>query len=138
MEVIEQQARTVALKCCAACNSGLLESDKFCRWCGELQPYAMIASAESPHLPPTAAALQPPAAYTTSNLTLGPREEVYRSISAPLVNAVVTGALAGPATGNQSRLIKRAILALIAIPVWLIIVLLSPLDAYAAVKNLAR
>jgi hypothetical protein len=30
------------------------------------------------------------------------------------------------------------ILALISVPIWLIIVLLSPLDAYAAVKNLAR
>jgi hypothetical protein len=29
-------------------------------------------------------------------------------------------------------------IALISIPVWLIIVLLSPLDAYAAMKNLAR
>jgi surface polysaccharide O-acyltransferase-like enzyme len=54
------------------------------------------------------------------------------------VNAVVTGALSGETRENQSRFIKRVTLALISIPIWLIIVLLSPLDAYAAVKNLAR
>jgi hypothetical protein len=65
------------------------------------------------------------------------RTDVYRRVSGPLVNAVVTGALAAPSADNQSAFIKRVILALISIPIWLIIVLLSPLDAYAAVKNLA-
>ena len=49
-----------------------------------------------------------------------------------------TGALAGRSINNQSPVLKRMILALIGIPIWLIIVLLSPLDAYAAVRNLAR
>ena len=66
------------------------------------------------------------------------RADVYRRISGPLVNAVVTGALSAPSAENESPWLKRAILALISIPIWLIIVLLSPLDAYAAVKNLAR
>ena len=48
------------------------------------------------------------------------------------MNAVVTGALSGEERENQSRFIKRVTLALISIPIWLIIVLLSPLDAYAA------
>jgi hypothetical protein len=54
------------------------------------------------------------------------------------VNAVATGALVGPSAENQSPFVRRVILALISIPIWLIIVLLSPLDAYAAVKNLSR
>lgn len=66
------------------------------------------------------------------------RADVYRRVSGPLVSAAVTGALAGTATDSQSRFIKRVTLALISIPIWLMIVLLSPLDAYAAVKNLAR
>jgi len=66
------------------------------------------------------------------------RAEVYHRISGPLVNAVVTGALAAPSIGNESPYLKRLVLALISIPIWLIIILLSPLDAYAAVKNLAR
>jgi hypothetical protein len=35
-------------------------------------------------------------------------------------------------------LIKRMVLALISIPIWLIIVLLSPLDAYAAARAISR
>jgi len=81
---------------------------------------------------------RPAPVSATVALATGPRSEVYRRVSAPLVNAVVTGALAGPATENQSRLLKRVILALISVPIWLIIVLLSPFDAYAAVKSLAR
>jgi hypothetical protein len=34
-----------------------------------------------------------------------------------------------------SRLVKKAIFALISIPIWVIIVLLSPFDAYAAAKS---
>jgi hypothetical protein len=66
------------------------------------------------------------------------RADVYRRISGPLVNAVVTGALSAPSVENESPYVKRVILALISIPIWLIIVLLSPLDAYAAVKTVAR
>jgi surface polysaccharide O-acyltransferase-like enzyme len=68
----------------------------------------------------------------------GARTDVYRRISGPLVNAMVTGALSAPASENHSAFIKQVILALISIPIWLMIVLLSPLDAYAAVKDLAR
>jgi hypothetical protein len=122
----EQQARTVSLKACSACSSGLLERDKFCRWCGARQPVREAADECLASVSATVA------------LSTGPRAEVYHRVSAPLVNAVVTGALAGPAIENQSRALKRVILALISVPIWLIIVLLSPLDAYAAVKSLAR
>jgi hypothetical protein len=74
----------------------------------------------------------------TVAIAASPRTDVYRRVSGPLVNAVVTGALSAPSSESHSAFIKRVILALISIPIWLIIVLLSPLDAYAAVKNLAR
>jgi hypothetical protein len=115
-----QQSRTVAVKSCSVCDAGLLERDNYCRWCGAHQPERTSA------IP------------ATSVFTSAARAEVYRRVSGPLVNAVVTGALSGAARENQSRFIKRVTLALISIPIWLIIVLLSPLDAYAAVKNLAR
>lgn len=127
-----QQAKTVALKACTACSSGLLEYDKFCRWCGARQreegftPDAITEASCHSSL------------CTTRALAGGTRAEVYHRISGPLVNAVATGALVGPATDNQSAFVKQMILALISIPIWLIIVLLSPLDAYAAVRNLAR
>ena len=130
-----QQARTVALKACCACSSGLLEQDNFCRRCGARQP-----GRESLELnqAPTGASACGAKSCATVAIAGAARASVYRRISGPLVNAVVTGALSVPSTENQSPFVKRVILALISIPIWLIIVLLSPLDAYAAVKNLAR
>lgn len=132
-----QQAKTVAVKACVACSSGLLDYDNFCRWCGARQPGQQALELSQMSELPTG----PVACNSTLCATValaGTRAELYRRISGPLVNAVATGALVGPSAENQSLFVKRVILALISIPIWLIIVLLSPLDAYAAVKNLAR
>ena len=135
MDLSLQQAKTVAVKACFACASGILESDKFCRWCGAHQiPFALSGFTS----PSSAAAVFEASAYTTSALASGAREDVYRTVSAPVVNAVVSGALARPAIEKRSPALTRVILGLISVPVWLIIVLLSPIDAYAAVRNLAR
>ena len=123
----ESQQKTVAIRQCAVCGSGLFEFDRFCRRCGAPQP----DQSDGP------AALAE-AAYKTSRLASGARGEVYHRVSGPLVAAVLTGALAGQSMDNENAVIKRVMLTLISIPVWLIIVLLSPLDAYAAVRNLAR
>ncbi len=120
MDEMEQQARTVAVKACAECAAGLLERDKYCRWCGVRQ------------------ARNEEQSFATTAIAGSTRGDVYRKISGPLVCAVVSGALSAPSAENQSAFVKRVILALISIPIWLIIVLLSPLDAYAAVRNLAR
>jgi len=123
----ETQEKTVAIKLCHRCGSGLLEFDRFCRRCGIHQ--------RDEH---TLAIMPEPSAYKTSMLATCTEGDVYRRVSAPLVNLVVSGALAGHSIETKSVVLKRVILALISIPVWLMIVLLSPLDAYAAVRNLAR
>lgn len=134
MDEMEQQERTVAIRACGACGSGLLDRDRFCRWCGEHQPERKALAVEQPSDTFVSGA----STYATSLLVTGARADVYRRVSAPLVSAVVSGALAGPSRENQSPFVKRVILGLISIPIWLIIVLLSPLDAYSAVRNLAR
>ena len=123
----ESQQKTVAIKPCEVCGSGLLECDRFCRRCGVQQS----DRADGP-------AALPEAAYETSRLGTGTHGQVYHRVSAPLVEAVLTGALAGHSIDNENAVLKRVMLTLISVPVWLIIVLLSPLDAYAAVRNLAR
>lgn len=133
-----QQAKTVALKACSSCRSGLLFYDNFCRWCGARQPAPQVLELRQTSELPTEAVACNSALCATRAIAGSTRTDVYRRISGPLVNAVATGALVGSSSENQSRFVKRVILALISIPIWLIIVLLSPLDAYAAVKNLAR
>src|SRR6185369_6824767 len=113
-----QQEKTVAVKVCSTCDAGLLARDRFCRWCGAPQPARTSATFEAGDN--IALSVIP----ETSVLAPASRAEVYRRVSGPLVNAVVTGALSGEARENQSRFIKRVTLALISIPIWLIIVLL--------------
>ena len=125
----KQNVKTVGLNECLSCASGILETDKYCRWCGASQISTPIGSTVT---------LPEASAYATSVLASTPRADVYRRVSAPLVSAVISGALAGPAIEKSSPTISRLILALISLPVWLIIVLLSPFDAYAAVRNLTR
>lgn len=137
MDALQQQAPTVAIKACIACASALLERDNFCRRCGAPQPgHESLALNRVVKMPTEAAECG--ALWENPNISNRARGDVYRRISGPLVSAVVTGALSTPSTDNQNRFVQRVILVLISIPIWLIIVLLSPLDAYAAVKNLAR
>ena len=119
----EQDAMTVAVKACSACSGQLLESDRFCRWCGETQPHA--------------ASDQLAVARYTTSLLVQAKSNLYHRISGPLVSAVVAGVASGELP-DQSRWMRRFLLALISLPIWLMIVLLSPLDAYAAAKNLLR
>lgn len=133
-----QEAITVTVKACTLCSGGLLEFDRFCRWCGQRQPSFAITSNQlksGPVIDPASGTLSP---YTTSALErAGAKAGLYRRVSGPLVSAVVASVSAN-SPQVYSRFMKRAILPLISIPIWLIILLLSPLDAYAAAKNLLR
>jgi hypothetical protein len=131
-------AITMAVKACSACSGGLLETDKFCRWCGAHQLDAAISQTLNSQMLATPAASSELARYTTSLLKpQGTDTNHYRRVSGPLVSAVIASVSAN-ASPEQSRWMKKAILALISIPIWLMIVLLSPLDAYAAAKNVLR
>jgi hypothetical protein len=130
-------AITVAVKSCGSCAGGLLEYDKFCRWCGTRQ-LDLTAGGQSDIPPSTVPASSGLSPFTTSALDQPcAAPGLYRSVSGPLVSAVIAG-VSARASQEQSRLARRAILALISFPIWLIIILLSPLDAYAAAKNLVR
>lgn len=61
-------------------------------------------------------------------------EQTYHAISGPLVKAITSSLLAQPVARNKKRWSRGLLAALISLPVWLMIVLLSPLDAYAAVR----
>lgn len=127
-----QDAKTVAVKACSACSGQLLESDRFCRWCGEVQPASGgLGAAAKP------ASDQLAAARFTTSLLVETSPDLYHRVSGPLVSAVVRSVASGE-LGEQGRWMRRCLLALVSLPIWLMIVLLSPLDAYVAAKNLLR
>ena len=134
---VTQDAITVTVKACTSCSGGLLEYDNFCRWCGQRQPGPIeISSQLSAAQPVTASSSLSP--FTTSALErAGAQGTMYSRVSGPLVSAIVASVSAN-SSQMCSRFVKKAVFVLISIPIWLIIILLSPLDAYAAAKNLLR
>ena len=136
---MNEQDKTVPVKMCRQCTAPLLERDKFCRQCGSRQPEKISQDfARTTSLEQSASFGEMSSIPVTAVLSDMSRTELYRRVSGPLVSAMVTGAMVTGASESQSRFLKRVTLALISIPIWLMIVLLSPLDAYAAVKNLVR
>jgi hypothetical protein len=63
--------------------------------------------------------------------------DLYHKVSEPLVKAVTEAARARTSLQVYNRIASSLVLTLISIPVWLIIILLSPLDAYAAARDTA-
>ena len=118
---------TVPIKPCSTCGAGLLDRDKFCRWCGARQPGYPTTGAARENTASTPESRD----YRTTPIVSG---YLYHPVSGALVQAVVQ-TTAHHARGSATR---RLVLALISIPIWMIIVLLSPLDAYASARLLAE
>ncbi len=119
------QNNSSAFDLCPDCQAATHERDRFCRHCGvELDTRTRMLAVEER---PTAELDSTSSRYATAPLAALPQR---RPVSAPLVK-LVTAEL--PALGGN-RFARRFTLALIALPIWLMIVLLSPLDAYAATK----
>jgi hypothetical protein len=60
----------------------------------------------------------------------------YHSVSGPLVRAIADNLTANLRSQRRERFVRRVIQALVSIPIWLVFVLLSPFDAYAAAQTL--
>jgi hypothetical protein len=124
------QTTTVATAPCRSCGIGLIEGSRFCRSCGAAQIHSL------PGNPRTIALFdsiepEPPGHYATTRLS---QQKLYHPVSGPLVNAVVAGVPANIPRTPAGGLSKRILLALMALPIWVMIILLSPLDAYASAK----
>jgi hypothetical protein len=117
-----EQKPTVDLRLCQACSAEMRNQDRFCRRCGVRQTGEISPPQENTARP----------ACDTSRL----QADAFRSLSASLLTAVAEGAQAGTARLNSSCA-RSAVSFLILIPLWLMIVLLSPFDAYATAKAIA-
>lgn len=118
MITLTNQPETVALALCYSCGHELHEHDRFCRRCG-------VNQSEHCNQP----------SYRTLAMT---DDDLYHTISGPMVKAVTAEMKAVTTTPFGTALIRPVILALISVPIWLLIILLSPLDAYAAARAAAN
>jgi hypothetical protein len=124
------QTTTVAIKPCQGCGAGLIDESKFCRSCGAAQSHTPPPSSQAT-ISVGNAEFEPLQHYATRRLS---EQKFYHPVSGPLVSAVVAGVPASVPGSPASSFSKRMLLALMAIPIWVMIILLSPLDAYTSAK----
>jgi hypothetical protein len=114
------QTETAPLIQCNACGAEARDRDRFCRRCGA----NLTAGPRRSTLP-----------YVTSPLT---QTAINHRVSGTLLASVSNGVSANLAAYPISHLARRVMAALISIPIWMIIILLSPLDAYFTAQAIAR
>ena len=123
-----ETTETIGFKRCCACTAELLDRDKFCRRCGVKQVSSYATSTELTQAKEGETKLLPGVANGT---------EAYRSYSGQLIQIVAESMSARAATPSGGRTLRGVVCTLITIPIWMLIVMLSPLDAYAAAKAAA-
>lgn len=121
------QTATVAIKPCRNCGAGLFEESKFCRSCGAPQTRTLPSSPETILAGRDSVCVH----NSTTRLT---QQKLYHPVSGPLVSAVVAGVPPNIPRSPANSLSKRILLTLMAIPIWVMIILMSPLDAYASAR----
>lgn len=121
---------TLAIKPCSDCGAGLTGESKFCRWCGARQP---VEPGPTDRL--SIDSIATTGCYNTTPLATPNR---YHPVSGPLVRAVAAGVPKRTSLSTTGGLTKRMLLALMAIPIWVMIILLSPIDAYASAKIIGQ
>ena len=160
------QANTLSLTRCHKCGAELLQTDKFCRRCGIKQPddetrnankatvlldqtsgeldtedlltedwlidYEPLHYATSP-----LNAAESVSANLTSDISLSALR-AYHKVSGSLVQQMASNFSNRFISRTRNLLMQKTVIALVSIPIWLLIILLSPLDAYAAAKAVTR
>jgi hypothetical protein len=138
---MEDANRTNEMRFCGSCGRDLLERDKYCRRCGVKQPRTRDTLASCVR---TGAVTASGSASNNliNRISVAPSStlsetDTYHKVSGPLVEAVAVGISAHANSNFHSQLVRRSLSALISIPIWLMIILLSPFDAYFAAKHIS-
>lgn len=129
------QLITVAIRPCGACGAGLFDGINFCRLCGARQLILSGSISTKGQLPGEAG---PQASRDDLSTTRVSRPILYHPISGPLVRAVASGVPAAMSQSPAREFPKRMLLALMTIPIWVMIILLSPIDAYTSAKIIGQ
>ena len=120
--ITQRLTETADIKQCHNCAAGALATDSYCRRCGVRQTTRSVTAASQDEL---------------KTKDLRESAEIHKAFSSPLVNiltqAVAVKANALPSKGFGVRVVQ----AIITIPIWLLIILLSPMDAYLAARTVS-
>ena len=126
MKINTQTNEIVATKQCPTCAGELLARDRFCRHCGVNQNDDCVTAALTLQL----------SGYETKPLS--ENKATYQSLSGTLINIVAQGISAKSLSYCASRGLRRLIAVIATIPIWLLIVLLAPVEAYSAARTITK
>lgn len=127
----KELTETIGFRRCCHCTAELRELDKFCRRCGARQSHCYATSTDL-----TFAGISETKPLQ-GRPTFQPCTESYTTYSGQLIRIVAESMSARTSAPCAHGWLKRLICTLITIPIWMLIVMLSPLDAYAAAKAAA-
>jgi ribosomal protein L40E len=137
----QERAETTDLTVCRACGAEQLDRDKFCRRCGVSQHRVVDQEVSVPRSVSQSVSYAIMESADRSGCDTGALSgsgTLRRSYSGPLVGLVSQKLSEETSSFRANRRVMLLISVMVAVPLWLIIVLLSPLDAYMAAKDLAK
>jgi hypothetical protein len=128
---------TIGLNQCRVCGAEQINFDIFCRRCGARQSCKIDQSTN------TASGITFGYIGSTNNSGYETRPfhvnlTTRRSCSDQLVSIVTQELSERTSSIRANRWVMHLVSVLVTAPLWLMIVLLSPLDAYLAAKNIAK
>jgi hypothetical protein len=128
MKILEER-ETASFKFCPACDAELRKvTDNYCRRCGASQN-TITGRLFDGHRTSSGA----------RRANLLPIETAdFRQVSGPLVKIVTAGTSASTSANLNNRYARSILLTVLSIPLCLMMVLLAPLDAFAAAKNIVH
>ena len=150
------RTENVVSKTCPNCNRRLLEPNKFCRWCGfslsggsgsvtevawHDQKTTVLKNDEEISRSLSSVAPVTPAEKTVwraqKTTVLGNEDEISQPLSRVVIDTLKLSVAVktGPLHLNRFGILVLAVL--ISIPMWLLIILLSPLEAFMAAKAIS-
>ena len=127
-------------KNCLSCQAGLKASDRFCRQCGVTQAMA-DGGATSGLRNETGARAEAVTSDLIKVLTARVASETNvlpRPVSRPLLQALTESVARWPTMSDNGKITRNVVTALMSAPIWLMIILLSPFDAWTATKAMTK
>ena len=118
------QMKTEPMKQCHSCSAQLPEYDNFCRCCGIVQRAAG-------DLPAQAEILE-------SEPAVSVQKPVSQTLSSQLVISLTRNVALKTTPLRETRVGTKVVAGLMVLPIWLLIILLSPVEAYTAARAATR
>ncbi len=126
MMTCARMAKTIVIRQCDSCNRQMSATDNFCRLCGAHQSDKPVT------------AINNPGGSDFETRTLQSDLQIHQSLSGLLLNALNRDVASKTASLRLNRFGGIALALLVAVPMWLLIILLSPLDAYMSARTASR